>query len=677
MKAVEFADEIIRLSAAKRHRNAILLIGSASWQQNIVTQVFNHKTVAVVSNRDWGNSEVSSESIPVTQCGRLLGSEVDHVLFDAFDGYSANALGIISGCVRAGGLFVIIPPTESIISNGGFNLYCDRILRHSRSVYPVSEGEILPPPAQSDADINRESSDIDLFHDQQRAVEAICHVVTGQRKRPAVLVADRGRGKSAALGIAASQLLEQGATKILVSGRSRRAAENVFAHCESSGLVWVSIETLLSEPISCDLLLIDEAAGLPVPVLKQCLSRYPRIAMATTVHGYEGTGQGFMLRFKPILDTNTRGWRLVTLDLPIRWNQGDPLERLINKVLVQDATLPDLAQSQMTPVETCVEEVSKEQLQKDVDLLRDIFSLFSLAHYQTRPSDLSQLLDNTQLKIFRFSYKSNTIGVALVVLEGGMEEDLSYQIFSGKRRPEGHVLPEILASQLGQRHAGILKFARIMRIVIHPDIQRRGFGHHLLSTVIAKLSASIDIFGSHFSATTGLIRFWRSQGFMPVRIGQGRSVKTGGHSAVMLKKQTKEGAIAVDTAAADFALNLPVQIANNLTELEPELIIEILQKNKAFNQPPDSEVLFQLAGFCLGQRNAETLPAALLQFASFGICLGEFENPILWAERIMLRKDWADCDGFSGNDGWKSGNRILKEDAAKLMKKCFPEALAH
>ena len=42
--------------------------------------------------------------------------------------------------------------------------------------------------------------------DQQRAVDAVVRVVTGHRRRPVVLTSDRGRGKSAAFGIAAAQL---------------------------------------------------------------------------------------------------------------------------------------------------------------------------------------------------------------------------------------------------------------------------------------------------------------------------------------------------------------------------------------------------------------------------------------------------------------------------------------
>src|SRR5690606_39440759 len=87
-------------------------------------------------------------------------------------------------------------------------------------------------------------------------------------------------------------------------------------------------------------------AQLPVPVLRALVRRHPnaRIAFATTVHGYEGTGRGFVLRFLEWLRSGPGSsgdaapeLEILTLETPIRWLENDPLEKLVFDVLALDA----------------------------------------------------------------------------------------------------------------------------------------------------------------------------------------------------------------------------------------------------------------------------------------------------------------------------------------------------
>ena len=69
--------------------------------------------------------------------------------------------------------------------------------------------------------------------DQADAVAAIEHVHSGHRDRPLVLTADRGRGKSAALGIAAARLLADRVDFILVTAPLWRNVETLFKHART------------------------------------------------------------------------------------------------------------------------------------------------------------------------------------------------------------------------------------------------------------------------------------------------------------------------------------------------------------------------------------------------------------------------------------------------------------
>ena len=80
--------------------------------------------------------------------------------------------------------------------------------------------------------------------------------------------------------------------------------------------------------------MVDEAAALPVPLLKRLLLHAPRIVFSTTVQGYEGTGRGFTLRFSHILNQHRPQWRKVLLAQPIRWADGCPVEAWLARTLL-------------------------------------------------------------------------------------------------------------------------------------------------------------------------------------------------------------------------------------------------------------------------------------------------------------------------------------------------------
>ncbi len=77
-------------------------------------------------------------------------------------------------------------------------------------------------------------------------------------------------------------------------------------------------------------------------MLNQLLRQYNRIAFASTVHGYEGTGRGFAIKFRQQLDAVSPQWRQLRISQPIRWAENDPLERWVFKVLLLDAEYASL-----------------------------------------------------------------------------------------------------------------------------------------------------------------------------------------------------------------------------------------------------------------------------------------------------------------------------------------------
>ena len=154
-----------------------------------------------------------------------------------------------------------------------------------------------------------------MSDDQAAAVAAVERVAHGHARRPLVLTADRGRGKSTVLGIAAARLLMAGLPRITVVAPHRAAAATLFRHAMAHvGEMPQAVKDVtigagrlcfLSPPTAwrgCQTALAGDgrrAAAIPVSVLAQLLDHHNRMVFASTVHGYEGSGRGFELRPGP------------------------------------------------------------------------------------------------------------------------------------------------------------------------------------------------------------------------------------------------------------------------------------------------------------------------------------------------------------------------------------------
>jgi tRNA(Met) cytidine acetyltransferase len=272
-------------------------------------------------------------ALPASKAHTLLGQETDAIVFDAHSGFDVNAFAAISGTLRGGGtLYLLTPPLPAwaAFPDPDYQRFLPypyqaeavngRFLR--RLVGMLEEGVCNTPlPTTVGAYCIRP------LHEQLNTIQTIL-----QATMPVVLTADRGRGKSAALGMAASQLIGQG-KQVLLTAPSRATVESVFKHAKNPPAFFAPDDLLQTLPEG-DVLLVDEAAAIPVPLLLQMLEHYPRCVFSTTLHGYEGSGRGFALRFQKQLDVRAPGWHAIRLHQPIRWAENDPLEHFINRTPV-------------------------------------------------------------------------------------------------------------------------------------------------------------------------------------------------------------------------------------------------------------------------------------------------------------------------------------------------------
>lgn len=620
------------------------------------------------------------------QLSALLGSETELLVYDAFSGFDADAFGALSGTLVGGGILILLTPPLDKWSNyadpehariavagisqdaltGRFLARLARLIKAAPSVTRLEEGGKIPslPSRAVIAHVQETLVHACRTSDQHNAVEAVMHVVTGHRRRPVVLISDRGRGKSSALGIAAARLLKAGKQQILVTAPSQKATGSLFAqaarllpgveagkgslHLDQASIDYVAPDQLLQDPQTADLLLVDEAAAIPTPLLEALLDHYPRIAFATTVHGYEGTGRGFALRFRKVLEQRFPQWREVRLESPIRWAPGDPLEEWLFRALALNAAPAPDELIRHTQVDQCsCESLDRDRLVQHEADLTDLFGLLVLAHYRTTPFDLRHLLDGPNLHVFALRSRGRIVATALLAMEGGFDATTAHAIWAGYRRPRGHLLAQSLAAHVGLEDGACLHGGRIIRIAVHPVLQQRGLGSRLVQEILQFSQATkLDYLGSSFGATTELLRFWGKNHFQPVRIGLRRSASSGAQSVIMLQPITPAGERIFDAAKARFQRQLPQLLADPLQGMDAELAAMLLAHSQ-----PVSDLSFDafdwldLIGFAFAQRAYETCLTSLesLSLQALADSLPESAQARLLVMRVIQHRDWTEC----------------------------------
>ena len=602
--------------------------------------------------------------LPAAQLNQVLGTTLDFAVLDARAGFNPNAFGQLCGTVKGGGVLLLLTPPAAewpdfpdpeyaslCVEPHSPDALRGQFLRHLCTGLEGSElllrwGEhtrVWPrlPPVRTGA---APGSGPCLSADQAEAVRRIL-ALAEQRRAALVLTADRGRGKSAALGIAAARLLEEG-KRVTLTAVSRAAAgaalERVEALLPKRGgeLCFARPDELLQRPVETDLLLIDEAAAIPTPVLIRLLDLCPRTVFATTLHGYEGNGQGFALRFSRQLEARRPRTVEFRLETPIRWAGPDPLEQLSNHILMLDLETG----APPEPDETlCLKNIDREHLIAKPGLLQQLFALLVLAHYRTTPGDLRILLDSPNLSIHALMQEGVPLACALVAQEGPLPESLATAVWEGRRRPRGHLLPQTLIAQEGWLQVAPWRAWRIMRIAVHPALQRRGLGRRLLAELESRArAAGVDYLGASFAASESLLQFWHGSGYVPVRLGEQRYPVAGTHALLVLRPLGSAVSSWLPAARWRYGQSLLKRLAGGLQDLEPErislLLADLWQPRAA-----DGETLKRLQGFAWAQRTLESsllpliwlLEQTLPRWQQAGLTPGEQR---LLCERILRQK---------------------------------------
>ncbi|KAI8029766.1 RNA cytidine acetyltransferase 1 [Camellia lanceoleosa] len=436
--------------------------------------------------------------------------------------------------------------------------------------------------------------------DQGKAVITFLDAILDKTLRSTIaLLASRGRGKSAALGLAISGAIAAGYSNIFVTAPSPENLKTLFEFvCKGfnaleykehldydvvkssnpefkKSTVRINIYKQHRQTIQyiqpheheklsqVELLVVDEAAAIPLPVVKSLLGPY-LVFLSSTVNGYEGTGRSLSLKLLQQLEEQSqmstksvegslsgRLFKKIELSESIRYASGDPIESWLHSLLCLDVT-------------NFIPNINRLPSPSECDL-----------YYVNRDT--------------LFSYHKDSELFLQVCLEGQISRRSAMKSLSDGHQPFGDQIPWKFCEQFQDTVFPTLSGARIVRIATHPSAMRLGYGSTavelltryfegqltpisevdvenasespnvrvteaaekvslleenikprtdlppLLVHLHERQSEKLHYIGVSFGLTQDLFRFWRKLKFAPFYISQIPNAVTGEHTCMVLK----------------------------------------------------------------------------------------------------------------------------------------------
>ncbi|GME29534.1 tRNA cytosine(34) acetyltransferase TmcA [Pantoea sp. QMID4] len=576
----------------------------------------------------------------------LLGREFHHTIFDARQGFHAEAFAALAGTLTAGSwLLLLVPPWQAWSQQPDSDS-----LRWADVAEPIATPHFVHHLQQlilADNQVLLERQHQPCRFPAQRAwpqwhgqapqqQQAILDHLMTLPSGVAVLTAARGRGKSALAGMLARQNRH-----CLVTAPAKASTE-VLAAFAAEHFHFMAPDALLAleTPPRAEWLIVDEAAAIPAPLLQALVSRYPRVLLTTTVQGYEGSGRGFILKFcAGLADAH-----YFTLDEPLRWSRFDPLEQWLNQALLfndASATAPD------TPA------TSHRIERHDFSALKAAYRLLTSAHYRTSPLDLRRLLDAPGMQLWQAGDANALQGALWLVEEGGLEPELAQAVWAGTRRPRGNLVAQSLAAHAGLADAAILRSQRISRIAVAAESRRRGTGQQLVAAA-ADAAADHDYLSVSFGYTESLWAFWRACGFTLVRIGSQREASSGCYAAMAILPCSAAGEALTRRAAEQLARDWPRL---------PQHIALDLQFDKITDDGLTVQDSHLAIGFAWAQRPLEASLPVLQRLAE----ASAVSVPLL-AAAVAAPDALSDLARQTGLSGRKALIATLRQQAASALE---------
>ncbi|CAK1542672.1 unnamed protein product [Leptosia nina] len=518
-------------------------------------------------------------------------------------------------------------------------------------------------------------------HEQATALIALIDTLADKQSRPPhCLTASRGRGKSACLGLAVAAAVALGYVNIYVTSPHPENLITLFEfvlkgldaclyqeHIDynivrstnpdfKKAIVRVNVARNSRQTIqyitpddhsllsAADLVLVDEAAAIPLEHVAAAATKAPLALLSSTVSGYEGTGRALSLKLFAQLQSEHNAPPPIKLEEPIRYRAGDAVERWLNSLLCLEAPAPTPGAGAPPPAACELLRVNRDALfcyHKAAEaFLHRLVAIYVSSHYKNSPNDLQLLADAPAHCLFvllaptppRATTMPEVLCVIQMCLEGNLSDKSVKDNLGRGRKAAGDLIPWNICEQFGDKDFPKLSGARIVRIATHPSYQRMGYGKRALQQLATYYSGDIpcldevasdddedqknghtdslqtenivprakpptllrrltevkaehlDYLGTSFGLTENLLKFWKSQKYVPVYLSQKSNELTGEHSCIMLRSMADSSWLAA--YSADFRKRFSRLLGRSFRKLPSSLALSTLLNDSVKVEKP-------------------------------------------------------------------------------------------
>lgn len=560
-----------------------------------------------------------------------LGITLDFVVLDIRINFSPNIIISLIETVRGGGFIVLIGLNETSWLDSVNRTYFPHTtksyllkwfltrIKLTKNCYLVFDEKInfqmYFKQHTFTENLTTSVNSYPVTHDQKKIIEKLSIDLSRRKKDNKInfVIADRGRGKSAAIGLAICNLITNSPHKpvrVIISSLTPRNLESFFQTIEKysktqnikiilkkrKGLIHginfsngsrivYNPPTLNLKDIKCDTLIIDEAAAFPQDKLNEILNLRVKRIFISTIHGYEGTGRSFQYKIVSQVKKRSRiRFEIHKLEIPIRYSLEDSIEKLVNQTFLLDIESPiyegKISDIKKQHLEFAIYRNSADFFNENyISKLREIMGVLMYAHYRNQPNDLLLIADSNRHFLASLEYTPESAEKQVLLAfqlaeEGNMSQEIIDKALEGDYI-HGELIPTLALRQFSFDFAS-LRGIRIVRIAAHPDYINKGLGRIAINHLLEEFK-TYDWIGVSFGASLKLIKFWRKFGFSIVQIRPNRSKETGEWNVVFLKPLSTSASKIIDQVSQDFIFQFIPLLNQSLFEMKPELAVEILR----------------------------------------------------------------------------------------------------